>query len=162
MLQQIRDSKKESKGAVQAGFTIIEVMIVLAVAGLIMAIVFLAVPALQRNARNTQRNGDANRVLAAIGECLASKNGQITSCDTLGEITPAYVDTASNQQLTTVAFAAGLAPDTNTLNIRIGAKCNDAGDAPITGTSVSTRSYIAMYKLERSGNSVGVDRCLAS
>jgi prepilin-type N-terminal cleavage/methylation domain-containing protein len=40
------------------GFTIIEVMIVLAIAGLIMLVVFLAVPALQRNSRNTQRNND--------------------------------------------------------------------------------------------------------
>jgi prepilin-type N-terminal cleavage/methylation domain-containing protein len=31
------------------GFTIIEVLIVLAIAGVIMVIVFLAVPALQRN-----------------------------------------------------------------------------------------------------------------
>ena len=40
------------------GFTIIEVMIVLAIAGLIMLIVFLAVPALQRNQRNTARKQD--------------------------------------------------------------------------------------------------------
>jgi prepilin-type N-terminal cleavage/methylation domain-containing protein len=36
----------------EAGFTIIEVLIVLAIAALILLIVFLAVPALQRNARN--------------------------------------------------------------------------------------------------------------
>jgi len=40
------------------GFTIIEVLIVLAIAGLILLIVFIAVPALQRNARNTQRKND--------------------------------------------------------------------------------------------------------
>ena len=40
------------------GFTIIEVLIVLAIAGLILLVVFLAVPALQRNARNTQRNAE--------------------------------------------------------------------------------------------------------
>jgi prepilin-type N-terminal cleavage/methylation domain-containing protein len=37
----------------RTGFTIIEVMIVLAIAGLILLIVFLAVPALEREARNT-------------------------------------------------------------------------------------------------------------
>jgi prepilin-type N-terminal cleavage/methylation domain-containing protein len=37
------------------GFTIIEVMIVLAIAGLIMLVVFLAVPSLQRNSRNEPR-----------------------------------------------------------------------------------------------------------
>ena len=44
------------------GFTIIEVLIVLAIAGLIMLIVFLAVPALQRNSRNTQRTNDASLI----------------------------------------------------------------------------------------------------
>ena len=38
----------------RSGFTIIEIMIVLAIAGLIMLIVFLAVPALQRASRNTR------------------------------------------------------------------------------------------------------------
>ena len=45
------------------GFTIIEVLIVLAIAGLIMLIVFLAVPALQRNSRNTQRKNDVANIL---------------------------------------------------------------------------------------------------
>ncbi len=57
------------------GFTIIEVLIVLAIAGLIMLIVFLAVPALQRNQRNTSRKNDVGRVGAAGTEWLASHNG---------------------------------------------------------------------------------------
>ncbi|MBP7807234.1 type II secretion system protein [Candidatus Saccharibacteria bacterium] len=50
------------------GFTIIEVLIVLVIAGLIMLIVFLAVPALQRNSRNTQRKSEAARVISAASE----------------------------------------------------------------------------------------------
>ena len=42
-----------------AGFTIIEVLIVLAIAGLILLIMFLSVPALQRSTRNSQRHSDA-------------------------------------------------------------------------------------------------------
>jgi prepilin-type N-terminal cleavage/methylation domain-containing protein len=41
------------------GFTIIEVMIVLAIAGVILLIVFLAVPAVQRNTRNVERKNAA-------------------------------------------------------------------------------------------------------
>lgn len=44
----------------QHGFTVIEVLIVMAIAGLMLVIVFLAVPALQRNARNTRRKTDAS------------------------------------------------------------------------------------------------------
>ena len=43
------DTNKQDRK--ESGFTIVEVMIVLAIAGLILAIVFIAVPALQRNAR---------------------------------------------------------------------------------------------------------------
>ena len=48
------------------GFTIIEVMIVLVIAGLILLIVFLAVPALQRGARNTQRKNDVSAILSSM------------------------------------------------------------------------------------------------
>ena len=48
------------------GFTIIEVVLVLAIAGLIFLIVFLALPALQRQQRDTQRRSDLGRVIAAI------------------------------------------------------------------------------------------------
>src|SRR6476659_351152 len=57
------------------GFTIIEVMIVLAIAGLIMLIVFLAVPALQRNSRNTQAKNAAAAILATINEYQTNNNG---------------------------------------------------------------------------------------
>ncbi|PLS80866.1 hypothetical protein CYG49_03830, partial [Candidatus Saccharibacteria bacterium] len=49
------NTKKTSK---QSGFTIIEVVLVLAIAALIFLIVFLAVPALQRGQRDTQRRSD--------------------------------------------------------------------------------------------------------
>lgn len=57
------------------GFTIIEVLIVLAIAGLILAIIFLAVPALQRNSRNTAIRSDAAAVLAAVNDYIANNQG---------------------------------------------------------------------------------------
>jgi prepilin-type N-terminal cleavage/methylation domain-containing protein len=59
----------------EEGFTIIEIMIVLAIAGLIMLIVFLAVPALQRTARNTTRKDDAAAIGAAISNFISDNNG---------------------------------------------------------------------------------------
>ncbi len=50
----------------QKGFTIIEVALVLAVGALIFLVVFLAVPALQRNQRNDARKRDASSVAEAI------------------------------------------------------------------------------------------------
>lgn len=59
------------------GFTIIEVLIVLAIAGLIMLIVFLAVPALQRNARNTSRKSDIGSLASAISEYVNNNDGEL-------------------------------------------------------------------------------------
>ena len=64
------------------GFSIIEVLIVLAIAGLIMLVVFLAVPALRLNAANGARQNDASRVSSAITDCLSNRNGVLLSCDT--------------------------------------------------------------------------------
>lgn len=74
MLTQIKKNNKEKPAQ---GFTIIEVMIVLAIAGLILLIVFLAVPALQRSARNTQRKNDAAAVAAAVGNFISDNGGSL-------------------------------------------------------------------------------------
>lgn len=146
MLNKIRKSKKTE------GFTIIEVMIVLAIAGVIMGIVFIAIPALQRNARNEQRNADASRALAAVGECLGNKNGQIASCDSNGATEVGqFFDVTRNQQLTTVNIGAAApaipaAGTTNTINIGYGASCNAAGDG-LGGTS-TPRQYAGFYRVE--------------
>ena len=67
--------RKLQKQKSNAGFTIIEVMIVLAIAGLILLIVFLAVPALQRNSRNTQRKNDISAILSGISEFESNNSG---------------------------------------------------------------------------------------
>ena len=59
------------------GFTIIEVVLVLAIAGLIFLMVFLALAALQRNQRDTQRKNDLSRVQSAINSFQANTRGRI-------------------------------------------------------------------------------------
>ncbi len=61
------------------GFTIIEVMIVLAIAALILLIVLLAVPALQRNSRNTAIKSDAAAIIGGVSEFRANNSGQLPS-----------------------------------------------------------------------------------
>jgi prepilin-type N-terminal cleavage/methylation domain-containing protein len=62
------------------GFTIIEVMIVLAMAGLIMVVVFIGVPILQRTVRDSQRKNYANQVFDAAQDFYA-RNGRLPACD---------------------------------------------------------------------------------
>ncbi len=59
----------------EEGFTIIEVVLVLAIAGLIFLVVFLALPQLQRSRRDTQRRSDAGRILAALETYSSNHNG---------------------------------------------------------------------------------------
>ena len=59
------------------GFTIIEVVLVLAIAGLIFLMVFIALPALQRSQRNTQREDDLARVITAVNSFQSNNSGKV-------------------------------------------------------------------------------------
>lgn len=141
----------------QKGFTIIEVLIVLAIAGLIMLIVFLAVPALQRNSRNTQRTNDASLISAAVNECLNNNNGQVGSCnDPGGGQLTSYIDTTKLQQLTDGADEAGI----NSYALAFGSRCDSSGANAETGDGVSSRSFTVTFETETtSGNA---PRCVGS
>ena len=107
-----KNLKKRSEG-----FTIIEVMIVLAIGGLIMLIVFLAVPSLQRSQRNTNRNNDATRWAAAVTECLANHNNVVGTCATTTTITGAAQLTAigaASQTSVLIAFSQTCSADGTT------------------------------------------------
>lgn len=61
----------------KTGFTIIEVVLVLAIGGLIFLMVFVALPSLQRNQRNSQRKRDVDRVASAIIEYQKHNKGKL-------------------------------------------------------------------------------------
>ena len=61
------------------GFTIIEVVLVLAIAGLIFLMVFVALPALQRSQRDTQRRDDMARFASQLTQYQSNNNNKIPS-----------------------------------------------------------------------------------
>lgn len=61
------------------GFTIIEVVLVLAIAGLIFLVVFLALPALQRGQRDTQRKSDLSRFMSQVTSFQSNNQGALPS-----------------------------------------------------------------------------------
>ena len=69
--------QKQTIKSKQEGFTIIEVLIVLAIAALILLVVFLAVPGLQRSQANNSAKNDATRVSAAITTYISNTDGTI-------------------------------------------------------------------------------------
>lgn len=143
------------------GFTIIEVLIVLAIAGLIMLVVFLAVPALQRNSRNTQRKNDVSATLGAVSEYVGNNAGKLpttganlaaaftSSVPKLGFYTDPTVITY-NYSATARTGAVPTPPTGNdSAAIYNYAKCDSASTA--TFTSASVRSVIVLYNVEGSG-----------
>ena len=64
------------------GFTIIEVVLVLAIAGLIFLMVFVALPALQRSQRDTQRRDDMARFLSQLQQYQANNRGKVPASTT--------------------------------------------------------------------------------
>ena len=59
------------------GFTIIEVVLVLAIAGLIFLMVFLAVPSMQASQRDTQRRSDVTIVIGAVQNYMKYNHGKM-------------------------------------------------------------------------------------
>lgn len=156
------------------GFTIIEVLIVLAIAGLILLIVFLAVPALQRNSRNTQYRSEASLILGAAQEFTNNNNGDAPAA---GSSTTSTTDAAKiltlanpkNVKVLTVLASGTATPQspllgTNPTDFLIsGVKCGTQGGASVTPTTTgaSPRSLVLIYAVENANGSVNA-QCVES
>lgn len=90
------------------GFTLVEVVIVLAIAALIMVVVFFAVTGAQRSQRNQTRKDVANRVKAAMVTARGNTNGAALGT---GSTLDGYVPAAERGQITTITVATA-APTT--------------------------------------------------
>lgn len=123
----------------QKGFTIIEVALVLAIGALIFLVVFLAVPALQRNQRNDARKRDISNVVEAVSDYNSNHPGQRLTRHTPYQIGRSplksgalgnHIDTLSNS-IDTVEVTDGgnvLADQpnspTNIIRVHVGFRCN--------------------------------------
>lgn len=72
-----RKSMRKMDTGEKGGFTIIEVVLVLAIAGLIFLMVFIALPALQRSQRDTERRNAMAHVSAQISQYQTNNNGKL-------------------------------------------------------------------------------------
>lgn len=135
------------------GFTIIEVMIVLAIAGLIILIVLLAVPALQRNSRNTQLKNDASAISAGVNEFKSNNDGAAPTT-----ITATSISGATGTAPVTIKLSTGTTPGTAApATLKGGEIYWLAGACP--GSTSNSRS-IAVYYVPESGTPVA--KCIDS
>ena len=66
-----------NKNKMKKGFTIIEVVLVLAIAGLIFLMVFIALPALQRSQKDSQRQNDYSLLSSSITSYSSNNGGRL-------------------------------------------------------------------------------------
>ena len=98
------------------GFTIIEVMIVLAIAGLILLIVFIAVPTLTRDQHNTGRKEDAGRLVTAWGDFVSNSGGQLPTSGNWSTDCQAIINDAGNLNQGQVPSKTGSGTSATTIN----------------------------------------------
>jgi len=135
----------------QKGFTIIEVVLVLAIAGLIFLMVFIALPALQAGQRDTARKSDVSAILAAVNSYSTNNAGSLPT--TAAEIT-AYQSTWSANTTSIdapIAHATPAAPASGVIAIVKGSKCGTASASGMTLTSGTARQFVVVTKLEAGG-----------
>ncbi len=138
----------------QKGFTIIEVVLVLAIAGLIFLMIFIALPALQRGQRDTQRRDDVSRFVTQLNSFSTNNNGNIPAESAIDDFAERYLkiddgefkDPQSGDNYTFVVGAGE--PTPKTIQYATGAKCNgELVDFSPTGTRVAA----VRVELEGSG-----------
>lgn len=142
------------------GFTIIEVVLVLAIAGLIFLMVFIALPALQRSQRDTQRRDDAAKFMSQLTSYATNNRGAVPAsgvtnaqsfatnylkwnAGTTGE----FNDPTTGEGYEFVAAQANLTEAGQVYYGGSGTRCNGESVA----SSSNTRQAAVAFKLEGSG-----------
>lgn len=143
----------------EKGFTIIEVVLVLAIAALIFLMVFIALPALQRNQRDTARKQELQKVVAAVTTWQSNHRGSSPAASDWVDFAK-YLDAgapngANEIELTTVkvvltttqpaADSTGSASK-DIVQLAVPSGCNSNGDG--FGTANSSRQAAAVVQLE--------------
>ncbi len=164
----------------EKGFTIVEVSLVLAVAGLIFLMIFLALPALQRGQRDAKRREDIDTLLAAVKKYQTNNRGALPTGEgefektttegdnntwrgflrdymndnfedpSSGEFYKLSVKPCSSGGNNTVCDGYGSIPDDNTIYIVLRASCSGDESTGVVNSS-NPRKLAALYRLEGNG-----------
>jgi prepilin-type N-terminal cleavage/methylation domain-containing protein len=134
----------------QKGFTIIEVVLVLAIAGLIFLMVFIALPALQASQRDSARKNDVSTVAAAVTTYTSNNRGSFPTTATLAS----YVTNISSNTTSVIIGAAGttsIAPGDGVVEVVQKTVCGASTVTSQALTTGTTRQYTISSKLEAGG-----------
>lgn len=144
MLQNLKDKR---------GFTIIEVVIVLAIASLILLAVFLAVGGAQRTQRDQARKSIAGRTGSALENFASNNNGSVVGF-TGGSYFNGITDPDSNGAPAPGTSSGAPGSANQGVHYALSNICNGTN---ATTTGASTRNYAILYWSENSGGQLCTD-----
>lgn len=147
--------KTKQSGQISSGFTIVEVLIVLAIAGLILLIIFIAVPALQRNSRNISREQAVGLTASAL-EQFNSLHGHYPRGGAEGSIfknSNPEVSDRFNLEFYDFSGSHAYMPEFDTIAIEYGHWCNRYGNGsndtdPLAGDDRNANLYVIWTRTE--------------
>lgn len=140
------------------GFTIIELLIVLSIAGFILLVVLMAIPTLQRNGRNNQRNQDIQAILSALSQYELNNSGNFPSSngDYLQYTKLSFYD-QTNTDITTSTKNSGeiVTNDTSlsTVQVHNHQKCDPDNPGQSTWRGAGFNDVVALFSIETSHGS---------
>lgn len=148
------------------GFSIIEVVLVLAIAGLIFLMVLIALPPLQRGQRDQARKNDASIVASAVNTLKSANRGGFGT-DTNAQLTTKmrqYVDRLDQYEKDTAIVvqdrsSSPITPGIEQVIVTKQAKCPTTMPAPGSGITLvagTSRQAAVSLRLENNGSSFQV------
>ncbi len=154
----LENSEQNHKIFANSGFTIIEVALVLAIAGLIFLVVFLALPALQKSQRDTARRQDVAKVIAALEQYRTDNQGAWPAATNIGQVIFSVGDgqtfsnyfgkLAGNKN---VAFNPGYNAKynawTGAVDVYVGKKCTNDGTNNLADAAASNAAVVVRLEV---------------
>lgn len=113
------------------GFTLIEVILVLAIAALIFLMIFIALPALQSSQRDTARKNDAGIVSSAVTRYTSGERTTVDAGFTAdgNAIIQGYVDSLDQYEISNVLVTDNFGdnPTADQILVYAGGECDGSG-----------------------------------
>jgi len=151
----LEKTKNKDKNT-SAGFTIVETIIVIAIAGVILLVVFEALPALLVNSRNNQRRQDVSNILQATSHYELNNSGNFPpdtsylsntklTYYTLAEVSLGQLSNATQEQPVT---------DTSSIVILDYSKCDTINRGAVTNNGADYSNITAQFALDTTSSGV--------
>ena len=141
-----RTITKGNKASSKArGFTIIEVVLVLAIAALIFLMIFVALPALQKGQRDTARKSEAGQIAAAVNSYRSNNQGAVPAGgQTLTAALGTYVNLNQIQGGNVLTYVnRGTAPTSDTTaKVITGAVCSGPNPTNVNATTKNAAVWV--------------------